>query len=91
MIPQQKEGSVSRGLREAFGVATFDAIHRMDAGLGSDLLFRMVVGGVSYSLRIMTRIDEINDPRRRFTCMTMAADAGIAFIISSNGSLIGNQ
>jgi len=78
MIPQEKSASVEKGLREAFGVTAFDAIHPMDAGLGSDLLFRMVVGGVSYSLRIMTRIDEINDPRRRFTCMTMAADAEIA-------------
>jgi hypothetical protein len=78
MIPQEKSASVEKGLREAFGVTAFDAIHPMDAGLGSDLLLRMVVGGVSYSLRIMTRIDEINDPRRRFTCMTMAADVEIA-------------
>jgi len=78
MIPQEKSASVEKGLREAFGVTAFDAIHPMDAGLGSDLLFRIVVGDMPYSLRIMTRIDEINDPRRRFTCMTMAADAGIA-------------
>ena len=78
MIPQEKNASVEKGLREGFGVTACDALHPMDAGLGSDLLFRMVVGEESYSLRIMTRIDEINDPRRRFTCMTMAADAGIA-------------
>lgn len=39
---------------------------------------RIVVHGSPYLLRIMTRIDERNDPVRIYTCMNAAAEAGLA-------------
>jgi hypothetical protein len=78
MIPQDKSAAVSRGLHEAFGSTAIEDIRRVTKGLTSDLVFRIVVQGSPFLLRIMTRIDEITDPGRRFTCMKAAAEAGLA-------------
>ena len=78
MIPQEKSEAVFRGLREAFDATIIDDIRKMTKGLSSDLVFRIVVRGSPFLLRIMTRIDEINDPKRLFVAMQAAADAGLA-------------
>ena len=78
MIPEEKSASVARALREAFGVSEFEEIRRITKGLSSDLVFRIVVHGAPFLLRVATRIDERNDPKRQFACMKTAAEAGIA-------------
>jgi thiamine kinase-like enzyme len=78
MIPQEKSAPVFRGLREAFGATAIEDIRRMPQGLSSDLVFRIVVQGSPFLLRLMTRIDERNDPARVFTAMQAAAEAGLA-------------
>jgi aminoglycoside phosphotransferase (APT) family kinase protein len=78
MIPPEKSGAVSRGLHEAFGTTAIEDIRRITNGLSSDLVFRIVVQGSPFLLRIMTRIDEMNDPVRQFTSMKAAAEAGLA-------------
>jgi thiamine kinase-like enzyme len=77
MIPEEKNAAVARALHEIFGVTEFADICRMTKGLSSDLVFRIVVRGAPYLLRIMTRIDERMDPNRIFTCMSTAARAGL--------------
>jgi len=74
MIPQEKSEAVTRGLREAFGVAKLEDIH-MIKDLASSLVFRIVVRGSPYLLKISTRA---SDPARHYACMTSAADAGLA-------------
>jgi hypothetical protein len=49
----------------------------MNQGLSWDLVFRIVVRGAPYLLRIMTRIDERMDPDRIFACMSAAERAGL--------------
>jgi aminoglycoside phosphotransferase (APT) family kinase protein len=78
MIPHEKIAAVSRGLSKAFGTAAIEDICRMTKGLSSDLVFRIVVKGSPLLLRIMTRMDERNDPVRVFACMNAAAEAGLA-------------
>jgi len=78
MIPQDKRTAVSRGLSDTFGTAAIEDICRMTKGLGSDLVFRIVVKGSPFLLRIMTSMDERNDPARVFTCMRAAAEANLA-------------
>ena len=78
MIPQEKSSAVWRGLDEAFGTRSIEDIRRMTRGLSSDLVLRIVVRGSPYLLRIMTRMDERNDPARVFTCMKEASQAGLA-------------
>ena len=77
MIPQEKSAAVFRGLREAFGATAIEDIRRMTKGLSSDLVFRIVVQGSPFLLRIMTRIDERNDPQRIFATMKAEAEAGL--------------
>ena len=78
MIPQEKSAVVCRGLSEAFGTTDIEDICRMTKGLSSDLVYRIVVKGSPFLLRILTRMDERNDPVRVFTCMNAAAEAGVA-------------
>jgi hypothetical protein len=78
MIPQEKSAAVFRGVLEAFGTTAIEDICMMPKGLSSDLVFRIVVQGSPYLLRIMTRIDESLDPGRIFACMSAAAEAGLA-------------
>ncbi len=78
MIPQEKSGAVLRGLDRTFGTTAIENIRAMPKGLSSDLVFRIVVQGSPYLLRIMTRIDERMDPDRIFACMSAAAEAGLA-------------
>jgi len=75
MIPQDKIAAVTRGLNVAFGVAAFDDIRDMTEGPGSNRVFRIVVGGSAYLLRINTRA---GDMTRHFNCMRAAAEADLA-------------
>ena len=43
MIPEAKEDAVAHALRVAFGVAEFEDIRMLTAGLTSALVFRIVV------------------------------------------------
>jgi hypothetical protein len=78
MIPQGKSAAVLRGLHEAFGATDIDDVRSVPGGLSSDLVFRIVVQGCPYLLRIMTRMDERMDPERIFACMRAASEAGLA-------------
>ena len=75
MIPQEKSAAVTRGLREAFGVTAFEDIRMMTRGNATSLVFRIVVRGSPFLLKIIMRTD---DPTRHFTCMKAAAEAGLA-------------
>jgi hypothetical protein len=50
----------------------------LTGGLSSALVYRMVVGGQPYLLRIVMRADGFNDPARQYICMRLAANAGVA-------------
>src|SRR5215470_18590356 len=78
MIPEEKSAAVAQAMRKTFGTTAIEDICRMTKGLSSDLVFRIVVKGSPFLLRIMTRMDERNDPVRVFTCMNAAAEAGLA-------------
>ncbi len=78
MIPQEKSAAVTQGLREAFGVETCEDIHLLTKGAGPALVFRIVVGGSPYLLRIIIRASPQNDPSRQFTFMKAAGDVGVA-------------
>jgi len=75
MIPQEKIAAATRGLSEAFGVAAFDDIRDLTERPGSNRVFRIVVRGSAYLLRINTRAGDV---RHHFGCMQAAAEAGLA-------------
>jgi aminoglycoside phosphotransferase (APT) family kinase protein len=74
MIPPEKIEAVARGLREAFGVTEFDDIHVIK-DLASSKVFRVIVRGSPFLLKISTRA---SDPARHYGCMKAASDAGLA-------------
>jgi len=74
MIPQEKSEAVYRGLREAFGVTEFQDI-RIIKDLASSLVFRIIVRGSPFLLKISTRA---SDPARHYACMKAAADVGLS-------------
>lgn len=76
MIPEEKSAAVTRGLHEAFGVTRFDDIRRMTKGHTSALVFRIVVEGRPYLLRVIMRAQE--NPARHFHCLNAAAEARLA-------------
>lgn len=75
MIPQEKTEGVTRGLRETFGVERFEDITRITKGHTPSLVYRIIVRGSPYLLKIITRTE---DQTRHYTCMTRAAEAGMA-------------
>jgi aminoglycoside phosphotransferase (APT) family kinase protein len=83
MIPEAKEDAVAHALRVAFGVAEFEDIRMLTAGLTSALVFRIVVQGCPYLLRVAMSSDAAagpgqGDPTNHFAWMRKAAEAGIA-------------
>jgi thiamine kinase-like enzyme len=78
VIPVDKKDAVTRALQNAFGVEDFEEIRALTAGLSSALVFRIVVKGSPYLLRVITRQDALNDPTRQFTCMQSGVAAGLA-------------
>ena len=83
MIPEAKKEAVARGLREAFGVTEFEGIERLTAGMSAAQVFRIVVEGRAYLLRIILNTAAApgpgqGDPTRQFACMRSAAEVWIA-------------
>jgi aminoglycoside phosphotransferase (APT) family kinase protein len=82
MIPETKKDAVTRALREAFGVSEFEDICKMTAGLSQALVFRTVVRGRPYLLRIVVNSDTAAGPGRgdqsnHYACMKLGAESGI--------------
>ncbi len=78
LIPQTKLEAVLEGLRTAFGSDHVDSIVPLSGGLSTALVYKISVCGEPYVLRIIMNVDALNDPARQFTCMTLAAAAGVA-------------
>jgi thiamine kinase-like enzyme len=78
MIPEAKETAVKHALHVAFGINEFDAITELTVGLSSALIFRIIVQGKPYLLRVITRTDAMADPSRYYASMKAGAEAGLA-------------
>jgi hypothetical protein len=56
LIPEAKQPAVARALKEAFGVTELEDIRMMTAGgLSPALVFRIVLRGCPYLLRVAAR------------------------------------
>ena len=78
LIPTDKQPAVARALSTAFGVSTFESIHPLVGGLSPALVFRIVVRGASYLLRVIVAWPGYAGPARQFRILTAAAPAGLA-------------
>jgi len=75
MIPDARKDAVTHALRAAFDVTEFEDIQMMTKGQTSSLVFRIIVRGSPFLLKIILRTD---DPTCHYTCMNAAAEAGLA-------------
>ena len=78
MIPQEYNTAVTRGLREAFGATEFEDISMLTKGQTSSLVFRIVVRGSPFLLKIITRPYDMDTLKRLCTGMRAGAEAGLA-------------
>ncbi len=83
MIPEVKKEAVACALQEAFGVPEFEGIERLTAGMSAAQVFRIVVEGRPYLLRVILNTAAApgpgqGDPTRQFACMRSAAEVWIA-------------
>jgi len=78
MIPEDKKTAVSKALQQTFGAAEFENIRQLTAGLSTALIYRFVVKGKAYLLRIITSNEAVADPTWWFDSMRAGAEAGIA-------------
>ncbi len=70
--------AVAKALRTAFGTEALDAWTPLSGGFSGAWAWRIRVGGIAYHLKVATRRDELNDPRRAQTCLKLAAGACLA-------------
>jgi len=75
IIPQEKAPGVTRALRETFDVSHYDHITRITIGNATSRVFRIVVNGTPFLLKMILRKD---DATRHYACMKAAAEAGLA-------------
>jgi thiamine kinase-like enzyme len=78
MIPQNKQPAVKKALQNAFDVNEFEDIQQLMKGLSSALVFKIIVHGKPYLLRVVTRTDALGDPAFYYGCMKVAAEKKIA-------------
>jgi aminoglycoside phosphotransferase (APT) family kinase protein len=78
MIPENKKTVLSHALQVTFGVSEFEDLNQLTAGLSSALVFRMMLLGKPYLLRIITRTDAMANPTLEYACMKAGAEVGIA-------------
>jgi aminoglycoside phosphotransferase (APT) family kinase protein len=78
LIPDSRQAGVGRALTEVFGTPDFEDIRPLTGGLSTALVFRVVVRGQPYLLRLIMPGAPGSDPTRWFASMRTAADAGVA-------------
>jgi len=78
MVPEEQKTAVKHALEVTFGVSEFENISLITEGLSTALIFKIIVLGKPYLLRIITSRDAISDPTHWYGCMTAAAAAGLA-------------
>ena len=64
MIPKTKQTAVKNALQATFGTGEFEDIRELTGDLTSALVYRIVVKGKPYLLRIITR-DDVKEDRVR--------------------------
>lgn len=79
LIPIAKHKAIFRLIHDSFGSATIDTVTRLVGGAaGPAAVFRLVIGGKSYLLRLEGPPTPLRDPRRQFACLKIAGKAGVA-------------
>jgi len=76
-IPEHLQGAVSTALSAAFGAVPVETHQPMTGGASGALALRITVKDRPYVLRVEARRSPLRNPHQ-YTCMRIAADAGVA-------------
>jgi hypothetical protein len=77
-IPEEHWPAIEKALKSTFNFASIDNIIPVPGNFIASLVYIIVIGEKHYLLKIIKHINPMNDPARHFTCMNIAAQAGIA-------------
>jgi thiamine kinase-like enzyme len=79
LIPIEKHKAIFRLIKDSFGGATIDAVTKLAGGAsGPAAVFRVVISGTNYLLRLEGPPTVLRDSRRHFACLKIAGKAGVA-------------
>jgi thiamine kinase-like enzyme len=78
VIPFAKREVVLHAISTAFGAPEIESVERITKGASGAGIFKITVNRVEYLLRIEGPPDGLRDPARQYTCMRIAAGAGVA-------------
>jgi len=78
MIPSDKKKAVKKALQFAFGADGFENIEPLTKGLSGALVFKIIVQGAPYVLRMIMQAETRDNPAYYFGCLQAVADAGLA-------------
>jgi hypothetical protein len=78
MIPEEKIAVVAKAMQTTFGTSEYQDIRQLTLGLSTALIFRIVVIGKPYLLRIIMRTDTMGDPTHQINCLKAPVETGLA-------------
>jgi hypothetical protein len=78
LIGFAKREAVLHATSTAFGPAEIESAEQITKGASGAGIFKVTVDGGEYLLRIEGPPDGLRDPARQYTCMRVAAEAGVA-------------
>ena len=77
LVPAAQRDIAHTALSSAFGAAPITGLQAVTGGASGALTYRVDIAGRAYLLRLETRRSPLRNPHQ-YTCMKIAADAGVA-------------
>jgi hypothetical protein len=77
-IPEKHRAAAAAAVTAVFADTPIDSLNPVGPGMSQALVYRMVVQGRAYLLRIITHIEALNEPSRHVASLRAAAAAGLA-------------
>lgn len=79
IVPEDRREAARAAVRSAFGAAQPTDLKPIVGGASGALIYRLQIGDRAYVLRLdKLQRDLLRDPKRHYSCMTTAAEAGLA-------------
>lgn len=77
-LPEALQARAAQAIAEAFPGAQPQSLEPLHGGLSGAPVYKLVVEGRAYVLRIILQQSMLNDPVRQLACLRLAAERGIA-------------
>jgi thiamine kinase-like enzyme len=78
LIPEGKLDTVESALKKTFNTVIVDSVEQLTGSLSTSVVYKIVVHGKPYILKIILKPNAFNDPIRHYTCINLAAQVGVA-------------